>query len=295
MPSNRISRVIVCICATGVLVLVPALTTAAPPASAPPFSAPLVPPFSTRLFHALSAPANHPAAEVRVPAGFKVIGCGARVNYVGNGNMLTALFPTDSNTCFAASKDHQNPDVATLDVWAIALSDPDDQWDVRIFRKSSAVLPHPVAAVAVAPGYVMVGGGAQIDYGGNGNMLTASFPSAQNIWQARGKDHLVSDPAAITVFAVGIRPRDPKLPLPRAVIVPMATPPFAHPVGESRIDASRIALTCGGALDDWHGAGNLLTASYPSPNLTTWLAAGKDHNASDPAALSVYAVGIVYR
>ena len=40
------------------------------------------------------------------------------------------------------------------------------------------------------------------------------------------------------------------------------------------------------------GQGNLLTASYPKPDLKRWTGAGKEHLTSNPAALTAYAIGL---
>src|SRR5258708_9385303 len=42
-----------------------------------------------------SPSAAHPTLKVDLPAGFTVVGGGARVNYTGLGNMLYASYPTD--------------------------------------------------------------------------------------------------------------------------------------------------------------------------------------------------------
>jgi hypothetical protein len=49
-------------------------------------------------------------------------------------------------------------------------------------------------------------------------------------------------------------------------------------------------LSGGGALDDWTGDGNLLTGSFPQGH--GWIAAGKDHKISSPAAITAYAIGL---
>ena len=46
---------------------------------------------------------------------------GARVNYAGAGNLLTASYPLDSNTWKAGSKDHLGSDPATIDVHALGI------------------------------------------------------------------------------------------------------------------------------------------------------------------------------
>src|SRR5215469_2593426 len=46
-----------------------------------------------KLFHLVSTSAPHPAAHVTVPPGYKLVGGGARVNWSGAGNLLTASYP----------------------------------------------------------------------------------------------------------------------------------------------------------------------------------------------------------
>ena len=41
---------------------------------------------------------------------------------------------------------------------------------------------------------------------GGGNMATGSFPDSTISWRAHAKDHDISSPSRIKVFAIGIRP-----------------------------------------------------------------------------------------
>jgi hypothetical protein len=50
-------------------------------------------------------------------------------------------------------------------------------------------------------------------------------------------------------------------------------------------------LLSGGALDNWKGVGNLLTASFPESD-NTWRASGKDHLDADPASVSAFALAV---
>ena len=52
----------------------------------------------------------------------------------------------------------------------------------------------------------LVSGGAQVNWAGVGNLLTASFPQDRQTWIARGKDHLQADQATITAVARGFVP-----------------------------------------------------------------------------------------
>ena len=51
----------------------------------------------------------------------------------------------------------------------------------------------------------MVGGGARVNYTGEGNLLTASYPLDSTTWKASAKDHIRNDPATIDVCALGIK------------------------------------------------------------------------------------------
>lgn len=54
-------------------------------------------------------------------------------------------------------------------------------------------------------------------------------------------------------------------------------------------------LLCGGALDHWKGAGNMLTASFPETE-NTWRASGKDHGGTgyvpDPSSITAFALAV---
>ena len=137
-------------------------------------------------------------------------------------------------------------------------------------------------------GYTLTGGGAFVDYTGAGNLLTASFPSSDTSWEVRSKDHDVSDPSTITAFAIGMKHRVGDTSLERKVWN-VTGPVGAHPTAQACIDPEWI-LSGGGAFDNWTGAGNLLTASFPKG--LCWVAAGKDHLHSSPANITAFAIGI---
>jgi MAC/Perforin domain len=65
-------------------------------------------------------------------------------------------------------------------------------------------------------------------------------------------------------------------------------PPTGHPEARTTIPDG-YKLLSGGALDDWSGAGNLLTSSFPESN-NTWRASGKDHTIVSPAKITAYAI-----
>lgn len=178
-----------------------------------------------------------------------------------------------------------------ITAFAIAISDPNNEWDVIIKSETSDPAPHPQAIANLPAGYVLTGGGAFADWHGAGNLLTASFPNSNSSWEARSKDHDISDPSKITAYAIGLRPRSASVHL-QTIIVNTTGPVQPHPAAQVCLPAATPSwiLSGGGALDNWNGAGNLLTASYPQGNC--WLAAGKDHKDPSPANITAYAIGI---
>ena len=233
--------------------------------------------------------AQHPTAQVSVPQGYKLIGGGASDNWVGQGNLLTASYPK-GNQWIAAGKDHQDPSPSYITVYALGLYDPDDDWDVIVAQQTSDPAQHPQAVAPLPAGYILTGGGALVDYGsGYGNLLTASFPNGDSGWEARSKDHLVADPAKITAYAIGIRAKASNRVRLRQTIKSATGAVAQHPSAQVCLDSGWV-LSGGGAIDNWNGEGNLLTASFPSD--TCWIAKGKDHIDPSPANITVYAIGI---
>jgi hypothetical protein len=244
---------------------------------------------SVQLFQATSALAAHPQVTVTVPSGYKIVGGGAVDNWGdGAGNLLTAAYPQGPNTWFAAGKDHEVSSPATLTGYALAIHDPHNEWDVTIQSSTSGPDAHPTAVATLPQGYVLTGGGAFVDWTGAGNLLTASFPNAALSWEASSKDHDISDPAAITAYVIGIRHRAGTVRLAQTVIQ-VTGANQQHPTATACLGAE-WTLCGGGAVDNWDGDGNLLTATYPEGSC--WTAAGKDQIHASPATITAYAIGL---
>jgi hypothetical protein len=165
--------------------------------------------------------ASDSEATATLPPGYELTGGGAAVqaNWSGYGNLLYGSYPSASNAWSAASKDHQNADPSTVTAYAIGLSSSflasNDARTVRAQATSdSAAQPHCEANIA-GTGFSPAGtcGGALDNWksppAGAGNMLTGVCPvGAQKanwtFWKASGKDHIVSDPATITAYVLGL-------------------------------------------------------------------------------------------
>ncbi len=240
------------------------------------------------LFTQTSPVMAHPTVTVTVPAGYKILGGGAFDHYSEPGNMLTAAYPNvPYNTWIASGKDHEKSSPAAITGYALALYDPQNAWDVRTVWEVSAPSNHPSVTALLPEGYLLTGGGAYVNYHGAGNLLTASFPNSDSSWEARSKDHDVADPAQITAYAIGIKSNS-GVRIERGVFT-ASDFPTEHPTATAQLGPGWI-LCGGGAFDNWEGAGNLLTASYPQGS--GWVAAGKDHLEASPASITAYAIGL---
>jgi hypothetical protein len=251
---------------------------------------PETPLVDVKVFSQLGPHAPHPEATVTVDQGYKVIAGGARVNWQGgSGNLLTASYPDGSRKWVAKAKDHIHPSSATIEVWAVALRDPQDQWEVEIFRKDSTPTQHPDVQVTVDQGFVMTGGGAQAHWHAEGSLLTASCPVGRDTWRAQSKDHLRPDAVTLTAYAIGIRPRNGAFNV-LSTVTEATSAVASHPWVTAGME-NGWKLVGGGARVEWQGAGNLLTASYPHEP-TGWAAASKDHLETSPARITAYAIGV---
>jgi hypothetical protein len=71
-----------------------------------------------------SSYAQHPSTTANTPWGYALVGCGAKVNWSGVGNLLWKIKPTTTATyygCEVASKDHVTYSPATIDAYAIGI------------------------------------------------------------------------------------------------------------------------------------------------------------------------------
>jgi hypothetical protein len=147
---------------------------------------------------------------------------------------------------------------------------------------------------------VLVGEGDMIAIGGGGvgtdfpqgSLLTASYPN-DNLsgWVVSSKDHEVSNPSELITYVIGLRIEGmSRQQLLDAVFVSQGDSGEApHPEAETGVPSNDFVLVGGGFRVDWHGAGNLATASFPSTEFS-WKARSKDHHIPDPSNLRVFAI-----
>jgi hypothetical protein len=248
--------------------------------------------FTPEILTVTSEPGSHPDMRIVVPEGFKLLGGGALDNWKGYGNLLTASFPESDNTWRGSGKDHSAADPASISAFALAVYDPDDIWEVKIFQsRPSPTSAHPEQEVAVEPGYVMVGGGAWVDWAGEGNMLFASHPTPENkaAWHAQSKDHLKSSPAKITAYAVGLKCKVEGVKVHSAIAIARSNK--SNRPQAAAAPPAGYKMVGGGAALTFDKGGMLLTASYPNEN-NQWEGRGKDHLEADGGIMTAYCIGL---
>lgn len=162
--------------------------------------------------------AQHPEASLEASRpGYVMTGGGARVNWGTDpkpeaqmtspwGSLLTASFPGSERAWAALAKDHIKYDRASVTVYVISLKARSGaKLRTTIFTGQSQVSDAPAASVSVPAPWIMIGGGARVNWHGVGNLLTASYPDGAASWSAAGKAHIESSPANLTVYAIGVQ------------------------------------------------------------------------------------------
>jgi vibriolysin len=250
----------------------------------------------------------HPRTQINLFGGeWRLLGGGAVVEpHAGTGNFLTAMYPISSTEWDARAKDHINGSPAQITAYGAAARVrgrpiPADAYQI-IEASSPAPANHPRAEAFLPADFVLVGGGARVNWestGGVGNILTTSRPGIGQSWVAAGKDHLQPNPATITAYAIGLRKTLlDQLGLAVVRFRAHTIDPSAMPKVSCGTDEGSALLVAGGAETHWSGAGSLLTASGFSPAAGgprpwSWIAHGKDHINPDPGQITAWALALV--
>jgi hypothetical protein len=196
----------------------------------------------------------------------------------------------------AASKDHVlsqgKSEETTITAYAIALYDPNDEWDVLIARATTPPLQHPVTSAQLPEGYTLTGGGAFANYGGEGSLLVASYPGDSKTWRARSTDFDRADPAPLTAYVIGIKARNGAY-LPPSIIL-STTGAVAHHPTASVLLPQKYILVGGGAEVHWfwptQSQPNLLTSTMPDGN--GWTCSSKDQAYPNETSTAAYVIGV---
>lgn len=236
--------------------------------------------------------------RVDVAPDMVAIGGGGEAAMLPEGALLTASYPDgDLRAWQVSSKDHMKPNHHQLVAYAIGLkiegmSRDDLVKEIHISRNESAYAELPEASASLPSGYKLISGGFRVNWSGEGNLGTASFPESEFSWKARSKAHMKSSPASLLVWALGIRET---LPVGRVVvsIKSHGSEPGLVPSATADVQPG-FALTGGGAEVHWRGEGNLLWKLCPVTKTTNqeFTGASKAHMKPDLSSITVYSLGI---
>jgi hypothetical protein len=274
-----------------------------------------------RSFQIIIGPSKRNSGSLVLPADYVIIGGGASISCPPSGCgaylypssfLITSRPDFASNSWVADSKEHLNPDPHYLKIYAIGVkitnvSSTQLRSYMQVFSKTSIVQAGPSTSVTVPADYDMLGGGAQINYGnGAGSLLVSSYPSSPNTWSVHGKDHMVSSPASITAYAIGIKK------IVNFAYCPTCTPRGLFNVAIVSASGStiggravvRVSLpsstnpnlpwmaACPGARTTYNGSGIMLQTCVIDDEFIESTAGAKDLNVVDSGSLSSFFVVI---
>lgn len=257
------------------------------------------------LYTESSLPGSSLGLAVPTSNHVRILGGGASVGPADGNIFLWAAYPLSSQAWEVAAKEHTVLSTGVLTAYCIAADIPAADY-IIVQNRSPALVNHPQVQATLLPEFVLVGGGARVDWGGSGTMgsfLYASRPGNGEAWFAAAKDHLIPNPATVTAYAIGVR---------RAFLDALGVKvvrlrsnsitALASPTVDCGPDNDQeTALIAGGAEVHWTGAGSLLKASSPNippggplpPHPFTWLAEGAAHVVPDPATITAWALALV--
>lgn len=236
----------------------------------------------------------HPRANVYVPNGWKVLSGGADIAHYGSGQLLTKSYPIVNGYGVPVgwsveSKDHLKSDPGQIQAYAIAIWDPNNNWDIIVRKSLSSKAPHPSSTAAIPAGYILVGGGADVQWKGLGNLLVETYPVSSYSWKSSSKDHLKSDPAQIWSYAIGLKHRDGGSLSSRQRNNRFG--PAQHPKGSIQSTKGWSFVGCGASISKG-GVGNMLVRIIPDSTGQSIFAYGKDHLKADRRYITVYGIEV---
>lgn len=198
-----------------------------------------------------------PTATATLPTGYVMTGGGClddwRATPNAPGNLLTASFPSSTNSWECRGQEHAGASPASIVAYVIGIRPKKPGVplpELQITTAASQVGAHVSALAPALPGFIVTGGGA-VTRGSNtitlgtqpsagraiggrapataateaGQLLTASFPevpagaTSANGWRAAAKDHVHTSPGVVEAYALNLRFPPPAL-VAQTVLIP---------------------------------------------------------------------------
>ncbi|WP_428261095.1 hypothetical protein [Haliangium sp.] len=244
--------------------------------------------------------AQHPVVHCGVDADEVLVGGGAWADYgAGPGALLTASYPesNDLETWVGKSKDHESVNPHTLHVYAIGMrltgvSRSTLKSHLILKASTSGSGSHPSHTVSLPAGYQVIGGGARVNWSGSGNLLTESYPYNGTTWKVKSKDHLVSSPATITAYVIGVTTGNiPGFGSLRTQVRNASTYAAGYEGTVTKNPTSGWATTCAAGRASWSGAGRMLTKMMPTTTDSIEVSS-KDHAFVSSGTTWAYAIEV---
>jgi hypothetical protein len=203
------------------------------------------------------------------------------------------------------------PDETTITVFAIALYDPDDIWDVKHLYTHLDGYEHEyswaheldISGHPGANGGSMVGGGTELVVDSVGQLLSESYPTNAETWRSHAEAHLwwYNAPPRVETYVTVLKSKVEKIEVTASITSKLSSP-AKRPKTDCKV-ALGCVMTGGGARIDFGPRPSkynfrmddkkvLLTASFPS-DIDTWEGRAKDHGvAYTKGRIEVYCVGV---
>ncbi len=247
----------------------------------------------------------------RVPSGYKIISGGAQVEFKGNNaNMLYASYPVANEegspvVWTAESWDCKDANPGRITIAVIAMYDPENEWDVKLFDSKTDMQRHAQEVhVNILPKYHLTGGGAAVDSKRLEDdkyvsaFLVSSYPKDDgSAWIARTHDHVTVDLHNLEAYAIGIRPNhEQEL---QVKTFSKESESGANPSEEAVLPREESLVLLGGGAHVHEMPDHHLIASYPgavskqeSWHADCWRASSTERARTKASKLTAYAIGV---
>ncbi len=163
-----------------------------------------------KIFSSTSSSAPHPYKRTDVTSDYHLISGGAKVNWSGYGNLLTASYPSGTGW-IARGKDHMYPSPATITSYAIGIKKTIPNFGSLSVSTGSncentSGFAQEVVLTRNDPNNtsVITGFGALALYNNDGRMLTRMVGSNHSV-VVNSKDHEILDTGATCAYYIALR------------------------------------------------------------------------------------------
>ncbi|WP_082586083.1 MULTISPECIES: MAC/perforin domain-containing protein [unclassified Lysobacter] len=243
-----------------------------------------------------------------LPEHYKILSGGAATLQTKEGNFLISSYPSYDPALkrwswHAQMRYIKHPSSEEHEISVIAVYDPDDEWEVRLFaRQSQGLEPaHDLVANAEAD-YLVTGGGGRIDRFGWATLTQCGFQPEPDAaadaapkpgYYVASRSCLKDSRHQLTAIAIGLRPRNGTRLVPR--YRSETAKKAGHPdVRMTRRDQSERWL--GGGVCAHPNGDNFLVGSCPivdgADGAIGWKGASKDHEKACAVSMTVTTVGV---